>query len=852
MDAPLDKSHDKNIFILAGFLLICVLALGIVNLIVNSFNKNQPAKPTQNTIKRQAADNIPVKQTTQTVENKTLPPPEMKFNAYKLETQLPSVPDKLTAYKLKNNYSLEEATQFASKFGLSNPTISDDKRYVTFANLTDQDKRGILNFDLATGRFIFDSYGNHKPAITLPNQSPLLTASLFITSLGFDNTISCTDSYQKRDQSDKVYVECHRDWAKVGLPIFNTLGLLNVRDSERLADLRLGKPDLQAPTDTSIIDTNNNTDSKVRSNDFNTITLSISQSTQRIIHIDSNLRQIENTTDIGTPDIVPPSSIVSSLQNNRALFSLSLPTGQGYTPWERIYANNQAIANTASIKDVVLSYVENPEGLTQDYLVPVYVIKGTAQLTTGYNIQYIKILSATQKQFSFLPYSPEVAGISTLAQYNDRTPKQGTFDIETPAPTAAALTPTSPPVSDVTPPPACTSSTGTELALNIPGMGTINVTYPQDNAFKSREISIKSSSFPYKDMDTLRELFFAGTGEEPGPIGQQYIISVARLLTNSSPVYRIPSVTPPQTVDDAKRLFITINKTIGPGGYGRMQVPKEFCGASFGFAWMAPPVTEDKQGCPSLQKNNFYEQTEKNLISPMTNKVAVKIVEAVKNNTLKALSDQPDIFPADITGSFQQILYAPYGLDNDPIYGTNNRALFSCRITGSSPKLFVYNIDKTQISVHAPVTYADPPLINNTWNVTGNTSLYYEYDSSKVRLQPSSYGYVLAAQTWENFMKNTLSPQLTLNAQETNTLIADIKNELWKVKNQYKYVVLTQVTEETLNTHLPLTLHPIPQTFHRVHFIVTPTNIKETMEAPQLHPITRNGYTIIEVGATLK
>ena len=363
------------------------------------------------------------------------PPPQLSFEKYDLETELPQLPTQLNLYTLKTNYSDQEVKTFAAKFGLTN-IQSTTNDFVLIKNLEDPDNYGYLLFNKKTGAFTFESFGNHRPQ-TSPSSDPIVIAESFLNEKGLlDPTVSALATYQKKGLDNVTFVEFHRNWEQTGLPILNIVGLLNLDQAAKLTDLKLGFIDPQAPDNQEIILTSDNYDGKARPNDFNTITVAVDQD-GAILSIESNLRQLTQTKIITDP-LLSPQEALTRLKQNQGVFQMISPSGEGITDLGRVFPENLAQAGQATITDFVLAFLEKPPAISQNFLQPVYIFKGYADLSSGYRATWIQAVPAH----------------ASTAQVLGETIKLGTF---TPAPTQTP-TPTIPPATPTTPPPTPTPS----------------------------------------------------------------------------------------------------------------------------------------------------------------------------------------------------------------------------------------------------------------------------------------------------------------------------------------------------------------------------------------------------------
>lgn len=136
--------------------------------------------------------------------------PQLRSNKYEIKSQYPNIPESLNVYYLKTNYSQSEIAEFASKFGLTEISVSkEDPRYYVLTELNNPEKRGYMLFDSLTGAFTYKSWGNLNISLEKDSSFPYSTALSFISAIGMnDGTILCTDKYElKETQQTNVTVQ---------------------------------------------------------------------------------------------------------------------------------------------------------------------------------------------------------------------------------------------------------------------------------------------------------------------------------------------------------------------------------------------------------------------------------------------------------------------------------------------------------------------------------------------------------------------------------------------------------------------------------------------------------------------
>jgi len=348
----------------------------------------ETAKLPPETTEKLPQDLIPPEEL-QILELPVKPAPQVSFEKYQLATTHPTLPNQITLYTFKTDYFEQEIKDFAAKFGLFDiQSISSD--FIIAKNLDSPKDYGHLVFNKKTGAFSFHSFGIHKPRFSsLTN--PSAVARAFLNEKGLiDETITTHATYQIKGIDDVTFVEFHRGWNQTGLPIFNIVGLLNLDETIKLADLRLGTIDQKTPDNELIINTSDDYNGKERPNDFGTITVAVLND-GTIFSIESNLRQIEKSQTI-TDTLLTPQQAFENIEKGSGLFQLTIPSGEGIVDFNRVYPNNLAQAKSATVTDFVIAYLEKPPAINQSFLQPVYFFKGKAILDSGYQVNWVQAI----------------------------------------------------------------------------------------------------------------------------------------------------------------------------------------------------------------------------------------------------------------------------------------------------------------------------------------------------------------------------------------------------------------------------------------------------------------------------
>lgn len=403
--------------------------------------------------------NTPPVKTTKSASPKAKTYPQFEFT-YILPEQTIEVPKTLNTYSLKSSFTVSEIASFGAQFGFANP---ETKGSVTsFANLNDPDSRGYLVLDTKTGTFEYQNLGIKTKT---KNTNPKLGAKQFLTDVGLNDTlIDCDITYNDKLIPNVTFVECHRSWEKLGAPLLNLPGVLNIPEDVSLASLRVGYNN--APiVRPSIINVSTGQNGVSRPNDFNTATFAI-HNDGTILSISSNLRFITSQSEGG---IVSPTNALTLLTQNKAATTIALPSGAGSFDWDRVFPEGKVTGKDAEINGYEIMYVENDKGQSQDLYIPTYLFRGNVMLDSGYNVNYVQTIPATTNS----PSSQIASEQLKLGTFNLPTKTPGTNPTNTPTSTRTpTINPTNKPTSTKTPTPTTRITTPYDCSIYSNNDGT--------------------------------------------------------------------------------------------------------------------------------------------------------------------------------------------------------------------------------------------------------------------------------------------------------------------------------------------------------------------------------------------
>lgn len=430
----------KVLLIISGFLFV-ILILLIATLTL--FSNKAPQGPNQ-----QMADvNPPDSQSQQGQALQTSQLPQAQFASWTSPTEKPNTPSTSRVYSLKQGYSLEEVTSLAQNLAAGDSVKQYDQTVLAHSFKNDGQDLSMLIFNTTTGEFTFTT----SEGVPL-NSSGSLESKVyeFLQSafLGLNDThVKVFANYKKRSEPGVTYVELHRDWGSVGLPILNLVGVLNLPEDQKLAELTLASTPSNLQEDVDIYNTSDSKDGFTRQADFNTITVGIENNS--VISVKSNLRKLESNEPTETP-LLSYEEAESKVQSGQADYFVTAPAGSGSADWGQIYPNNVANAREGVIDDSYLAYLENSPNTSQNQLSPYYFFKGHADLESGYRVNFTAAVSALgtnpqSKSPSIFGFGQVYAQDTTTGSVNTFTSqKQSTFEF---ASTGECL----PAVSDLNP-----------------------------------------------------------------------------------------------------------------------------------------------------------------------------------------------------------------------------------------------------------------------------------------------------------------------------------------------------------------------------------------------------------------
>jgi hypothetical protein len=864
--------NQKKKIVLAALFIFIIFALFIFLNGKKTLPSNETGKPQIVESSPTPISYLPKKPTDQNLPkaNQVFPPAHV-FATYENKTTLPTIPQTIKQYTFKTDFSLEEVQAIAFKLGLTELKESANNTAI-FYNLDNSQYRGILTFNLTSGEFTFESYGDHKSSLI--NAPATATALSFLRSLGvIDETVACPITYQKQGLDGITFVECHRDWGKMGAPILSFVGVLNTAENKPLSSLAVGKTDESTPADGSIINTSTGEDGKARPNDFNTVTVAVSFE-GNILFIKSNLRQIKKTTILSSNDLLTPSEALNQFMAKKASLTLSSPRGQGDVDLAKVYPQNQAMAQKAIISDYLFTYLEKPVKTQQEKLTPMYFIRGSAQLNSGYTVNFVETLPALKTDTSNVLGTQTAANIIALPTYP-----------------ASANNPLGITRSDLSW--RCLKSQVYEDGPIQPGGKTDHrVRLTGDGFSAGAKVHIVGclTTEPPTNCTTGDSLLDNSLGLTKDP-RHSFIVdgeNPVTLLTSQTTLEKV--VYSYSTGESATHSFygvVIIDPNLvnqGKGDsvqYGTFQFKQDLSKCT-AVRWAEPSPTQPptplptqpplitptpKDCCiPSVSDlNPIYEvdgiKFGKNTKSPRkgdwyyippagaTEDIVKTDVEKIKQNIQSLAGETP---------KFRQMSYIL-----QEFKGTK-KADAQCpecpvRTTGSSPSLFVYGQKGTVLTIQPRIalTYSDPSILeakmwsidiknNNILRVNNLNREYIYYEYQPLKFDRPKNGWIIEKSNLEKLALE-IGAKLGLNAAEKQRLVVELKLAAADVPNDRLFIGL--IPQNEIDKKLPLTITPQPNAVFRHHYHLTSAGKNEKSNPPKLSPLERKEFMVVELGA---
>ncbi|MFA5136505.1 MAG: hypothetical protein WC489_03865 [Patescibacteria group bacterium] len=434
-----DKSPQKTLFVIAGIGLGLILISIAAVFYFFSFKKtgitNKPT-PIVSDKNDRSFESLTGNTKKTVVDTSPLPEPDFKSWVNKS----PSKPFSLSlkTYTLKQNYTTNEVKTFAQKLGITSTVKQDGDTVLAY----DQNKTNvaILIFETITGKFSFAT-AKGLPLFEGTSDKGSLDENVyaFLKKLNiYDSTLKVSATYKKKTEPGVLFVEVHRDWDAVGGAILNPIGLLNIPETQPFATLSLKSSISNLPSDQDIYATSDYKDGFIRQDDFNTLTLAIKESDNKILSVVSNIRVFSSTPSNTNQPLAYEDAYEKLKKGNYQLF-LTTPSGDGQTSFDKVYPQHIARANEAVVTESTIAFLEKPSPASQTVLEPYYLFRGYADLASGYRTNFVAAVFASASNMPQAFIQDGGGQVAGAVAGDDPTQKQGNVDFfNTPTSTPSA------------------------------------------------------------------------------------------------------------------------------------------------------------------------------------------------------------------------------------------------------------------------------------------------------------------------------------------------------------------------------------------------------------------------------
>jgi hypothetical protein len=601
----LKSTSNKGLFLVAG---ACSVIL-VVLVLLTSFLSMQKNALTASNTGSQVISQAPQNEITQRMVSQdsgimpTNQVPSVTIQNWNLPVTFSSQKQSAQLYTFKHYLTVDDAASLASSLKVEGNLRASGS--IVYASEVDKAAQlaTLFTYNLHSGAFHYVTNKSLIEQKIIPTAADFKDKTLAaIKSFGInDPTLVVSATYKNKNTPARTYIELHRDWAMVGRPILNSVGLANLPETQKIAQLTPSTSLTDSEEDADIYSSSDQKDGLARQNDFNTMTIGVDDTTGDILSINSNIRPFQSAPSEPT-NLISFDDAQKKLQSNQYEFLLTTPAGAGDTPWTRIYPGNAATGKQATVTETTIAYLENPSTIDQKYLLPYYIFRGYTYLTSGYLVEFIATVPAVDSnpQASNNIFVKDVfAAVDT--PNTDKGQKQSTFDL-TPAPT-----PTDTPVDTTSCVPP-TSQLNPVYTVNGVQFGWSNVKLYQGRLTTSRKgfwyyipsgtasnfqndvnqviTQVKSmvGETDFREFDKILEDYqlkgancpVRVTGASPtlfmyGKPGSHYSVEVKHNLTYADP---------PQK-DDAWQIKLTSNGIVTDTGYNRPYMYYEYMPVTF-------------------------------------------------------------------------------------------------------------------------------------------------------------------------------------------------------------------------------------------------------------------------------
>lgn len=708
--------------------------------------------------------------------------PDVQIANYSFQTENPEVPNSIPIYTLKSDFTKEEVDSIANAFNLTGGVKEGNE--ITYAQTTPADS-AIFSFNTTDGSFTYQAF----TPTTVVSTNPQTAARTVLSRIGLTDTlIDCGITYKRAETPDITYVECHRSWNEMRLPLVSLPGFYNTPEEINLSQMEPGIIDGVENRDPSITQVSTGQNGLSRPTDFNSTTVLV-RSNGSVLSVVSNLKWIDSVSEIPSKELRSPEEAKEKFLN--PLYSIILPAGEGIIDLEKVFPSNKGSAKNAIITGYNLVYLEKLRGEKQTVYEPFYIVRGETTLENGFSTKLVQAIPAR----------------TTFSSISQQEALQ--LDTFTPSPTIA---PNNKP-AEIAEENICEVTNG--------GIGEVE---KRNNNYVFYSLDLPG----YGKMD-----FAAQTGSSHTLILRSWDTNGSAFTNARNAVDKLFENSFVQVYTSIYKGTPQILPYTNMAGYYKENPP----GDTFGSYRAGIP---DPRAIKSTSRQQMLKNYEAKVLAFDRGEQITAdgpgfslISQTNTNNTSTGNYDDWNLF---------------FLIDENSLKNP-------CYITGSSPSIFFRGSGNYKITP-SHITYSEPGLTDNSWGVEATDNklivngksrdfLYYEFDSHKVILTPTSQGYSFNAEFLPQAISQ-IAQEMGLTHAEEKQLFNEVSNE---ISGNSQFITLKLVPQDELDEKLPLSISPEPNSVTRVQFIIEEGNGKVDLEKPEL-PEVDGENTILELGAS--
>jgi hypothetical protein len=135
-----------------------------------------------------------------------------------------------------------------------------------------------------------------------------------------------------------------------------------------------------------------------------------------------------------------------------------------------------------------------------------------------------------------------------------------------------------------------------------------------------------------------------------------------------------------------------------------------------------------------------------------------------------------------------------------------------------------------------------------TTNGVTRPYLYYEYDARGIMFTTPTKGFIADSSSLSKTVTK-IAKAYDLTTSEAERLKQDVTNALPQNTSRY---LLSIAKPSEIASNIPLSFSIQPDSLYRIHIIVSPFEKPYEVEEPEITPVIRHGFTVVELGAYTK